>query len=209
VREVAVQLWSPPPLDTPLPLVAGDGGEVQLRHGNEVVAVAGSAGDPGWAEVEPVDLEVARGLEPSYAGLRSHPFPTCFSCGPERAPGDGLRIFPGRLDQARVAASWVPAAGVVQDGVAGRPVTWAALDCVSAWSSDLENRPMVLGRMVARVRSAPEQGTPYVVVGLHRRTEGRKTWTASAMFTEAGRLVAQAEHLWISVDVETLRRLQA
>jgi hypothetical protein len=93
--------------------------------------------------------------------------------------------------------------------VAGGPVTWAALDCVSAWSSDLESRPLVLARMVARVWSAPEQGTAYVVVGLHRRTEGRKTWTASTLFSPGGRVVAQAAHLWISVDEETLRRLQA
>jgi hypothetical protein len=38
------------------------------------------------------------------------------------------------------------------------------------------------------------------VVGAHRRTEGRKTWTSSAMFDEAGVLVGQAEHLWIAVD---------
>ena len=55
----------------------------------------------------------------SYAGLRSHPFPTCFSCGTGRADGDGLRIFPGRVaDQtgaARVAATWTPDPSVADD----------------------------------------------------------------------------------------------
>ena len=30
------------------------------------------------------------------------------------------------------------------------------------------------------------------------RTEGRKTWTASGMYDDRGRLVARAQHLWIA-----------
>lgn len=203
-----VRLRLPPPLETPLELVAGDDGEVELRHEEELVAVAGPAGAVDWSDPEPVALEVARALAGSYAGLVRHPFPTCFSCGPRRAVGDGLRIFPGRLDPARVAASWVPAPSVTADGVAGRAVTWAALDCVGGWSSDLENRPMVLGEMVARVLSPPQEVAPYVAVGTHRWTEGRKTRTASALFSPDGQVVAQAEQLWISVSADVLARLE-
>ena len=37
-------------------------------------------------------------------------------------------------------------------------VAWAALDCVGGWAGDLEERPMVLGRMTARVDALPEIG---------------------------------------------------
>jgi hypothetical protein len=41
-----------------------------------------------------VEAQEATARYPLYQG---HPFPTCFTCGPDRAPGDGLRIFPGPL----------------------------------------------------------------------------------------------------------------
>ena len=93
-------------------------------------------------------------------------------------------------------------------GPVAEPVTWAALDCVSAWSSDLEHRPLVLASMTARIGSPPQAGTTYVVVGSTVQTEGRKTWTASALYDEAGVLVAQARHLWIAIDPSLLRQLQ-
>jgi hypothetical protein len=202
---VTVELRLPPPLETPLDLAPTDDG-VELRWGSDVVAVAVPEG-PTWGDVEPVSVESARSLEPSYAGHRSHPFPRCFSCGPDRE--DGLRIFPGRLDEHRVAASWTPEPSVAEDGTVGTAVTWAALDCVGGWSSDLEDRPLVLARMSARVESPPQAGSAYALVGVVRRTEGRKTWTASAMFDDAGRRVAQAEHLWIAVSAEVVARLQS
>ena len=146
----------------------------------------------GLVRASSVSLEQARAAEPSYPGRTAHPFPTCFACGPGRAPGDGLWIFPGRIGDGLVAASWTPdrrSAGA--DGEVGLPVTWAALDCVGGWSSDLEHRPMVLAQMAARVGSPPVAGTPYVVRGRLLRTEGRKTWTASALSTADGRLRAR------------------
>ena len=207
---VSVQLRRPPPLEVPLGLVATAGEEVELRDGDELVAVGSVRAPAPWTGTEPVDLETARSREASYAGLVAHPFPTCFSCGPDRDPGDGLRIFPGRIDDARVAASWTPDPGLPgRDGRVGAPVAWSAMDCVSAWSTDLLERPMVLAQIAARVEHLPEVGTPYVVVGTHLRTEGRKSWTASAMFDADGQLVGQAEQLWITVDRAVLRQLQS
>ena len=198
--EVTVRLRQPPPLERPLAPTVVDG-TVELRDAEKTVAVAYDHGPEAWTDPEPVALATARGAESRYAGARSHPFPTCFSCGPAREAGDGLRIFPGRVDGDRVAATWTPQAGL--DGPIGdvdEPVTWAALDCVGAWSSDLEHRPLVLGEVSARVVSPPSLGATYVVVGTHLRTEGRKTWTATALFDEDGSVVGQAEQLWIAVD---------
>ena len=199
-QPVTVQLRRPPPLDRPLDVVR-NAGSVELRDGEDLVAVATSGGELSWSPPEPVDLGTAAEAGTAYPGHRSHPFPRCFSCGPDRK--DGLRIFPGRVDATRVAATWTPAHDAVDT-----PATWAALDCVSAWSSDLEQRPLVLAQMTARIESPPQAGTPYAVVGTTLLTEGRKTWTASALYDSDGELVAQAQHLWIAIDPAVVEQLQ-
>ena len=151
------------------------------------------------AVVPPVDRATAADAARAYPGLLDHPFPRCFVCGP--AHPDGLRIFPGQVaDQeggARVAATWTPDESVADHLLA---TTWAALDCVGGWAGDLEERLMVLARMTARIDELPAVGAEHVVVGLGRRTEGRKTFTASALYDADGRLLGSAEHLWIAID---------
>ncbi|GAA1796178.1 hypothetical protein GCM10009795_047020 [Nocardioides hankookensis] len=194
---VSVSLLAPPPLDTAMSVEVVDGATV-ASAGDAPVARAEVSGLEG-AAVHPVPVEEARAAESSYVGLASHPFPTCFSCGTAR--DDGLRIFPGRVadqdGQARVAATWTPDESVADDLPA---VTWAALDCIGGWAGDLAERLMVLARMTARVDALPRVGDEHVVVGLGRRTEGRKTFTASALYDPDGRLLGRAEHLWVAVD---------
>lgn len=210
---IRVSLRRPPPLDHPMPVSTRDGVTV-ATDGDDVVATAESADDADGevTVVEPVPLDEARAAEARYAGLTSHPFPTCFSCGTERAPGDGLRIFPGRVaDQdgaARTAATWTPHESLAEDfhayadadRRASLPATWAALDCVGGWAGDLGERLMVLGRITAQVDALPVIGEEHVVVGLARGREGRKTWTASTIYDPDGRVVARAEHTWVAVD---------
>ena len=201
---IAVSLRRPPPLDTPMPVSIRDGA-TEARHGQDVVALA-EAADGDLVVVDPVPAEEARAAEASYAGHAFHPFPTCFVCGTGRGPGDGLRIFPGRVADdrdgaARVAATWTPDESVAdRDGRTSLAMAWAALDCVGGWAGDLEERLMVLARMTARVDALPVVGEEHVVVGLHRGTEGRKTWTAATLYDGDGRVVGRAEHTWIAVN---------
>lgn len=198
---VEVTLRLPPPLELAMPVEpAGD--RLVARLEDRVVAEARVVDDE-LVPVEAVDPEVARAAETTYAGLRSHPFPTCFSCGVDRDPGDGLRIFPGFVAAARVAATWTPAGSVADPEDPGSttiPVAWAALDCVSAWAADVADRPMVLGRMTASVDARPHVGDRHVVVGEVRGTEGRKTFTAATVYDPDDRVVGRAEHVWIAVD---------
>lgn len=190
---VAVRLMAPPPLETPLD-VEVDGDAVRLQRQGRTIATAapgGTSARPG--DGGPVTLEEAAEASGSYPGFASHPFPRCFACGPERAEGDGLRIFPGRLPDGRVAAVW----RAHEVDVA---VTWAALDCIGGWSSDIDQRPMVLGQMTAEVLRMPEVGASYAVVGTEVGVDGRKTRTRSEMYDGAGELLAHAEHVWIEVD---------
>lgn len=201
---VTVSLRRPPPLETPMSVATVDG-VTTVRDGEHVVALAEASPDTEPVRVEPVDPAVARAAEASYAGLGSHPFPTCFVCGTGRQPGDGLRIFPGRVDDqagaARLAATWTPHPSLLDGGAElPEPAVWAALDCAGAWAGDLEDRPLVLARMTARVDALPRVGVEHVVVGLARGTEGRKTWTATAIHDAHGTLLASAEHLWVAID---------
>jgi hypothetical protein len=213
---VEVTLRRPPPLARPMDVVHTDGPELRSRLllDGELVAEA-RCDDEELPTVERVTLEAAVAASRSYPGHRVHPFPRCFSCGPDRDEGDGLRIFPGAVgtgeeaagDRPRVAAPWLPhqslaVASDLLDGVQriGVAATWAALDCVGGWSSDLEGRPMVLGRMATRIDALPVVGEPHVLVGAELGGEGRKVFTASTLYDSDARVVARARHTWVAVD---------
>lgn len=189
-----VTLRTPPPLDAPLAVVADGDGGVRLMRGDTMVAEASRSRlevDP----VAPVEAAAARAASETYPGLVTHPFPECFVCGPQREPGDGLRLFPGRLGDGRTACIWA-----VTPEFAGRPeLVWAALDCPGGWSAEIEGRPMVLGRLTAVVDSVPGAGEDCVVMGRLLGAEGRKTWTASTVYGGDGRELGRAHATWISI----------
>lgn len=200
---LTVTLRRPPPLEAPmtfLPDAEADG--LLLLDGDQTVAVATTgefAGDP----VPAVSVRDAGAAESSYRGLQNHPFPTCFVCGTARAPGDGLCLSPGLYAPGRTACVWTPDPSLAdtRDGQSvGVEFIWSALDCPGGWSSDLDSRPLVLGRMTATCEGRVRIGRPYVVVGRLVAEQGRKTTTATSLYDEGGRLVARAEHVWIAVD---------
>lgn len=201
---VRVTLRRPPPLETPLRVEPSGGTAVRLLEGEEVVAEAETAPIPAEAAgtTGPVPLERARRAERRFGGWEGHPFPTCFVCGPDRAPEDGLRLFAGPVDPAtpgRVACVWHPSAALLPPGREEIPAefVWAALDCPGGWSSDIGGRPMVLGRMTVAVRRVPAAGRPHVITGHLTGTEGRKVFTSSALHTPEGELLATARATWI------------
>lgn len=210
---IRVALRTPPPLDTPMDVVE-TGHTTVASLGDEVVATAELSAALTML-VEPASLAEARAAMAAYPGLNSHPFPTCFSCGVDRAEGDGLRIFPGPVAEqdgaTRIASTWTPHPSVAEDyhayvdelQRASLASTWAALDCVGGWAGDLTERLMVLAGMTARIDALPVVGDEHVVVGLARGREGRKTFTASTIYDADGRVVACAEHVWVAVDPAT------
>jgi len=203
---VEVTLMRPPPLDTELHVSEGEGITVLSEGRHRVAEARRVMREPD--SVEAVPLAQAHAAEAAYTGLESHPFPTCFTCGPDRAEGDGLRLFPGSVGDGRVACTWTPHPSVAEDfhtyvdatPRASLPVTWAALDCVGGWCTDQGTTTRVLGRMATKVDTLPVVGEPHVVVGELRGEQGRKAFTASTLYDEAGRIVARAEHVWIAVD---------
>lgn len=216
---IEVTVRRPPPLDTAMTVLQLRADDPANTQGTPLTVLSVGGGgsvaeahqvDIDLVNVEAVPADVAADAMSRYAGLRTHPFPGCFTCGPDREEGDGLHIFPGPVPDSddTVASLWVPHsslaessdlldAGLERVGVA---TTWAALDCVGGWSEDLEGRPSVLGRITARIDALPVVGEPHVVVGRRLRRDGRKTFTAATLYDSDGRVVATAEHVWLAVD---------
>jgi len=159
---VTVTLRRPPPLGTDLrvaPDTSAPERGARLLDGADLVAEAVRDDGAELGPVDPVDVEEAAAAELGYAGLRSHPFPRCFVCGTEPGGGAGLALRPGPVAAGRTACLWVPQAAFADgDGTLAEPYLWAALDCPGGWTVDLEGRPMVLGRITARLARRARAG---------------------------------------------------
>ena len=209
-----VTLRVPPPLDKPLDVAAADDGSWQLRDGATVVATGRAA------RVELARLETASFDEACAAELltpvkpHEHLLPTCFVCGPARAPGDGLRIFAGPLvrqspnGSAVLAASWTPDPTLMaEDGFVAPEFLWSALDCPTGYASsydresgNFDRAPILLGRMSARIEARPRPGERCVITAWETGRDGRKRVAEAAAHGEAGTLLAVARATWIAVD---------
>lgn len=192
---VAVTLHAPPRLG--VPLRAGIGGRrAHLWDGDALVATAA----PTRHRVVPpasVPLATARAAVSGYRGRRGHPYPHCFACGPDR--DDGLRLAPGPVpDRAdTVACPWVPDEGLLAaDGRVRPEFVWASLDCPSGWTADLVAAPKVLGWMRAEVLRRPVAGEPCVVVAALDSLGGGGLAASSALYDEAGTVLARATTRW-------------
>ncbi len=195
-----VTLRSPPPLNRAMEL-RHEGDLALLFDGEHLVAEAAPASlDPAPPpRVSPAEaIEAAR----RFRGFEQHPFPGCFTCGTERAEGDGLRIFTGPVaeDSEVVAAPWTPSADLAgADGVVAEPIVWAAIDCPSGWAHVDDRLSAVLGRMAARVLEPVRAGEPYVAVARRTGAEGNRRHAGSALLAPNGRAVAIARATWIVV----------
>ncbi|MEA2363662.1 MAG: hypothetical protein QOD71_2807 [Thermoleophilaceae bacterium] len=204
-EEVTVSLRQPPPVREPLSVVR-DGERVELRDDAALVA------DGAPAELL---LDVPDAISPDEAAAASragsehwcahHPFPTCFTCGPERDQGDGLRLFPGALRDGTFAADWTPDESL--DDGSGHVRTeclWAALDCPT--SAPVANfaagPPMVLARLTARLGCSVKVGERHAILSWPLAEDGRKRHAACALFDSAGRLLCASQALWIELRQE-------
>ena len=202
----AVTLRQPPPLATPM-AIERDQGSVRVLDGETLIAEGAAGPDRLPLDLpDPVSIPEARA-----AGARSrlrafpeeHPFPTCFVCGPDRRPGDGLRIMVGPVAGRDLSADvWCPDQALAQsDGYVRPEFLWAALDCAGGVAAlgdaAPDGQPFVLGRLSARQLAPAKSGEPHIVVGWRLGTDGRKTTAGSALFTATGQAVGVARATWI------------
>jgi hypothetical protein len=202
-----VTLRRPPPLGRSLAVEISEDGVATLRDGDELVAEAHPAAALEVEVPAPVSLDDARTASAAYPGAAGHPYPSCFGCGTEREPGDGLRIFPGPIAgrEGLFAAPWTPDPSVAGElGHVRDEVVWTALDCSSGWCfyghPDLApDAEALLGRMQASVDGAVLAGEPHVVMAWPLAVEGRKRASASAVLAEDGTVLARARALWVEL----------
>ncbi len=160
-------------------------------------------------DVKSPGLAAAEVAASTFRGAADHVLPTCFVCGPSRAPGDGLRIFtdwlkdPAGADNPNmfpiVAAPWTPTPDLVgaNDRIAPE-FLWAALDCPGAFAVDKE--PILLGRMSAKIIERPRANRPVIAIAWSKGQERRKHFAGTALFSDAGDLLAFADQTWIKID---------
>jgi len=199
--EAEVTLRQTVPLERPLVVEApGDDGLV-LRAGGAVLVEA-TRTSVDLTPPAPVSLAEAEAGARRFPRFVAHPIPRCFVCGPERAAGDGLRIFPGPVDgRDLVAAPWTPDASLAGTDGATRPeFLWAALDCTGAFAVNEPPRGLaLLGRLAARVVRRVPIGEACVVMGWSLGADGRKLHAGTAIYSPRGDLCAAARATWILV----------
>ncbi len=191
---VEVSLRTPPPLDRPLDVVRDDG-RVELRDGETLVAEGNPAelllDVPDPVPAGEVAAAVERGRE---RWATAHPFPTCVVCGPAR--DDGLGITPGPLPgrEGLFGACWTPEDDLPE-------LVWAALDCpTSAPVANFGEGPaMVLASLTARLGCSVRPGEPHTILSWALGGEGRKHWSAAALYDADGILTCASRALWIEL----------
>ncbi|MFC4346774.1 hypothetical protein ACFO5Q_02805 [Kordiimonas lipolytica] len=204
---VEASLRLPPPLDTPLEIVATDEGVV-MQHGETLVGIAKPATldldvpvlpDPLVLGGDPVD---APGRPKKFT-----PFGTCFVCGHDRTHPDGLCIHSKLVEghEGLVASQWgLDGDYADESGNVAPEFIWSALDCPGYFAC-AAGEAALLGRLTAEVLAPLKAEGEATVIAWDLGGTGRKRKCGTAIYASDGTLVAKAEGLWIIVDPEKIK----
>jgi hypothetical protein len=207
-----VTLRRPPPLAAPMTIESTGDGAIWLRDGDAVVA-EGRRAPQNLPIATPDPVSIAEARTAGAGSLlrndpEAHPFPACFACGPDRPPGDGLRVIVGPVAGRPLAADvWYPDEALADaDGCVQPEFLWAALDCAGGVGAIDDSVPgdlaFVLGRLAVRQLEPVLPDKPYVVAGWRVTEDGRKLTAGSAVFNAAGKNVALAFATWIQLRAD-------
>ena len=187
------------------------GRDLDVERKDDEIVLCGEAGPIARARASSLSIEAPEmpkaeaiaAVAGTARAFVTHPFPGCFVCGPTCR--DGLRIAPGPHGE-RSISMWTPSLDLAgESGSVAPEFLWAALDCPSSFplledgevASRLE--PMVLGRMTAALRSDLPCDQPVHIAAWAIAQEGRKGFSAAALYTAAGDVAAMAHCTWISL----------
>jgi len=204
-RAARVRLNAPPPLEREL-VIEREPGVARLVSINPIAQAIGLDELESGEAPAFVPFEAAEQAAQHFRGFHAHPYPGCFVCGPDRAAGDGLRIFPGPLDgDARtVAATWVPDASLAVRGtdVVAARFLWAALDCPGGFAFSLAaDRAILLGELAVELTGDLRVGERCVVTGRELSADGRKHFVETALFGADGALRGRGRATWFEVPM--------
>jgi hypothetical protein len=192
-----------PPMEQELKLKEGAEGALELIDGDTLVLEA---------KATSFELEIPDPLSPDEAEDASHRllheegephlYPGCFTCGPDRDQGDGLRLFMGRTDREDLlASSWTPHPGLADGEELPAEMVWAALDCPTIWAVGAfpEGMFYVLARQRVETLAPVGLGEPAIVSAWPISHDGRKHLSGAAIHADDGTLLARGESLLIEV----------
>jgi hypothetical protein len=203
-----VVLRRPVPLDRELRLERSDDGAARLFEGAEKLA----EWRPTALEMDVPAVTLAEAMAAEALSLQrspefDHPFKSCMTCGPSRAPGDGLRIFAGPVaGRAVAAATWTPERSHAgPDGAVLPALVWASLDCptimAAVFASPTDAREAVVtARFAVTRRGQMRAGAPHVVVGWDVGREGKAYIAGGAVLNADGTVLAIARHTLVPVS---------
>lgn len=212
---VEVNLRSLPLVDRDFELTTEPDGSVVLRDGETTVLDAHEfdVGDFDLVVPAPPSLDEARQAAGRLMHDEApHPFAGCFCCGPDRDPGDGLRVDVGRTTPTGpLASAWAPHAAHGEDGVLPAELVWSALDCPAiwaAWSDRVPARPAE-GKFTVLARQRLEQlepvpvGETSILTAWVAHRDGRKTLCGTAIHSPDGELLVRADSLLVEIPTPT------
>jgi hypothetical protein len=194
------------PLDTRLDIRLEDG-VMRLTGAEEALIGRGTPADVAILPKPPEapSMRAARAAGLRFAGHEQRIHPICFTCGPERTEGDGLRVFVGQVEgrpAGHVAGIWTPHMDFGdQQGLVPSEVIWAALDCPGffAWVAKEGRHGALLGTMTCEIRKRPRAGEESIIMAWPLERDGRKETAGVALFAMNGELLALAHQVWITL----------
>jgi hypothetical protein len=205
---VEVNLRSLPLIDRDFELTDEPDGSVVLRDGETIVLDAHERAFDVDVPAPPSLEEARQAAGRLLHDEAPHPFAGCFCCGPERDPGDGLRVHVGRTTPTGpLASAWTPHPAHGEDGELPPELVWSALDCPAiwaAWSDRVPAQPPE-GRFTVLARQRLEQlapvpvGEPSILTAWIAEREGRKTLCGTAIHAPNGELLVRADSLLVAI----------
>ena len=154
-----IRINAPIPLEIPL-TIASDDDNTTLHSGDTLIMTARPEA-PAIAPRPAPGFEAARAASEHPRPFGAGEMSVCFVCGRGRAPGEGLRIFCGQLEDPETAATvWTPHETFAdQDGLVRPEIIWSALDCPGGFSLPDVDRAL-LGGMNANILMAHRRKGP-------------------------------------------------
>ena len=173
----------------------------ELRHEGRLLAEAVAAAPDLPPPPPPVpDRSTALAASERYAGRTPNPYQECFVCGFAREPGAGLRVFAGPTPTPDSS----PRTGRSTRDSGTRTARCPASSCGEPSTAPAPTRPGPGPRIsgsggwppASRAASGRESAARWPA-GVSAR-ERRKHFTGTAVYGEAGQVVALASAVWIA-----------
>jgi hypothetical protein len=198
-----VTIRRPIPIETALS-IHEDGDNIHLKRGDDLIAEASPLVWSAHPPKERATFQEAETAAASSPAFHNHPFPTCFTCGPDRAVGDGLRIFPGKWKGSQrdyFLAPWVPHPDLAdKHGNIRDEIIWAAMDCPTGFAGGFSSEgTLVTGRLGAHLVAPVRAEEKCILLSWATGVEGRKHFAECILIGEDGSIRAESRATWIKL----------